>query len=242
MLKVTDLNTFYGDIQALWNVSLNIEQGEIITLIGSNGAGKSTVMKTITGLLKPRGGTILFEENRLDRLPVHQIVDLGISMVPEGRRLFPEMAVLENLEVGASTQAGKRMKDSNTGWIYELFPVLKTRSKQPAGTLSGGEQQMLAIGRALMAEPKLLLIDEMSLGLSPLVVEQILQVIGEINRSKHLTIALVEQDVALALSVAHRGYIIENGRIVMEGDSKVIQGDHRIMEAYLGICVEERTG
>jgi branched-chain amino acid transport system ATP-binding protein len=241
MLKATDLCAFYGDIQALWNVSLDIQQGEIVTLIGSNGAGKSTVMKTIAGLLKPRNGNILFEDIRLDRLPVHHIVDMGISMVPEGRRLFPEMTVFENLEVGASTRAGKRMKCSNIEWIYGLFPILKVRSKQPACTLSGGEQQMLAIGRALMAEPKLLLVDEMSLGLSPLVVEQILEVIGDINRSKNLTIALVEQDVALALSVAHRGYIIENGRIVMEGDTKVIQDNGRLMEAYLGMSLSEKA-
>jgi branched-chain amino acid transport system ATP-binding protein len=241
MLEASNISAFYGDIQALWNVSLTIHEGEIVTFIGSNGAGKSTIMKTIAGLLKPKNGNILFDGIRLDRLPAHKIVDLGISMVPEGRRLFPEMTVLENLEVGASTKAASRLRVSNINWIYELFPILKERSKQVAGTLSGGEQQMLAIGRALMAQPKLLLIDEMSLGLSPLVVDHILQVIQDVNRSKKLTIALVEQDVGIALSVADRGYIIEHGRIVAEGDTKLLQGDGRIMEAYLGVSLKEKT-
>lgn len=241
MLEASDISAFYGDIQALWNVSLTIHEGEIVTFIGSNGAGKSTIMKTIAGLLKPKNGNILFDGIRLDRLPAHKIVDLGISMVPEGRRLFPEMTVLENLEVGASTKAASKLRYSNINWIYELFPILMERSKQFAGTLSGGEQQMLAIGRALMAQPKLLLIDEMSLGLSPLLVEQILQVMQDVNRSKKLTIALVEQDVGLALSVAHRGYIIEHGRIVVEGDTKLLQANSRIMEAYLGVSLKEKT-
>ncbi len=239
MLEATNLNAFYGDLQALWNVSLSIHEGEIVTFIGSNGAGKSTIMKTIAGLVKPRDGNIVFEGIRLDRLPAHKIVDLGISMVPEGRRLFPEMTVLENLEVGASTKTASRLRYSNVNWIHELFPILKERSKQVAGTLSGGEQQMLAIGRALMAQPKLLLIDEMSLGLSPIVVEHILQVIQDVNRSKKLTIALVEQDVGIALSVADRGYIIEHGRVVVEGNSKLLRGDGRLMEAYLGVSLKQ---
>ncbi len=242
MLEASNLNAFYGDIQALWNICLRVDDGEIVTFIGSNGAGKSTIMKTIAGLVKPKNGTVLFEGMRLDRLPAHKIVNLGISMVPEGRRLFPEMTVLENLEVGASTKAASRLTDSNKNWVYELFPILRERSKQVAGTLSGGEQQMLAIGRALMAQPKLLLIDEMSLGLSPIVVEHILQVIQDVNRTKKLTIALVEQDVDIALSVADRGYIIEHGRIVAEGDTKVLQGDRRLMEAYLGVTMGKRTG
>ena len=235
MLEASNIHAFYGDIQALWNVSLVIHGGEIVTFIGSNGAGKSTIMKTIAGLVKPKEGNVVFEGIRLDRLPAHKIVDLGISMVPEGRRLFPEMTVLENLEVGASTQAASRARSCSVGWIHELFPILRERSKQVAGTLSGGEQQMLAIGRALMARPKLLLIDEMSLGLSPLVVERILQVIQDVNRQKKLTIVLVEQDVGIALSVADRGYVIEHGRIVAEGNTKLLQGDDRLMEAYLGV-------
>jgi len=239
MLEASNVSAFYGDLQALWNISLTIHEGEIVTFIGSNGAGKSTIMRTIAGLIKPKGGNILFEGIRLDRLSAHKIVDLGISMVPEGRRLFPEMTVLENLEVGASAKAASRLRYSHIHWIYELFPILKERSKQVAGTLSGGEQQMLAIGRALMAQPKLLLIDEMSLGLSPIVVEHILQVIQDVSRTKKLTIALVEQDVGIALSVANRGYIIEHGRIVMEGDTKSLQVDGRLMEAYLGVLKEE---
>ena len=239
MLEASNVSAFYGDLQALWNISLTIHEGEIVTFIGSNGAGKSTIMRTIAGLIKPKGGNILFEGIRLDRLSAYKIVDLGISMVPEGRRLFPEMTVLENLEVGASAKAASRLRYSYIHWIYELFPILKERSKQVAGTLSGGEQQMLAIGRALMAQPKLLLIDEMSLGLSPIVVEHILQVIQDVSRMKKLTIALVEQDVGIALSVANRGYIIEHGRIVMEGDTKSLQVDGRLMEAYLGVLKEE---
>lgn len=235
MLEASNVSAFYGDLQALWNISLAIHGGEIVTFIGSNGAGKSTIMKTIAGLVKPKDGTIAFDGVRLDPLPAHKIVELGISMVPEGRRLFPEMTVLENLEVGASTRTARRLRDSNVSWIHELFPILKERSKQVAGTLSGGEQQMLAIGRALMAQPKLLLIDEMSLGLSPIIVDRILQVIQEVNRAKKLTIVLVEQDVGIALSVADRGYVIEHGRIVVEGDTKRLQGDGRLMEAYLGV-------
>jgi branched-chain amino acid transport system ATP-binding protein len=241
MLEASNVSAFYGDIQALWNISLAIRGGEIVTFIGSNGAGKSTIMKTIAGLVKPKGGNIVFEGIRLDQLPAHKIVELGISMVPEGRRLFPEMTVLENLEVGASTKAASRLRYSNVDWIHELFPILKERSKQVAGTLSGGEQQMLAIGRALMAQPKLLLIDEMSLGLSPIIVERILQVIQDVNRTKKLTIALVEQDVDIALSVADRGYIVEHGRIVVEGDTKQLQGDGRLMEAYLGVNLKKKT-
>ncbi len=241
MLEASNVSAFYGDLQALWNISLSIHGGEIVTFIGSNGAGKSTIMRTIAGLIKPKDGNILFEGIRLDRLPAHRIVDLGISMVPEGRRLFPEMTVLENLEVGASTKAASGVRHSRILWIYELFPILRERSKQVAGTLSGGEQQMLAIGRALMAQPKLLLIDEMSLGLSPIVVEHILQVIQDVNKMRKLTVALVEQDVGIALSVANRGYVIEHGRIVAEGDTKVLQGDGRLMEAYLGVSLRKRT-
>ena len=242
MLEASNLNAFYGDIQALWNICLRVHEGEIVTFIGSNGAGKSTIMKTIAGLVKPKDGTILFEGIRLDRLPAHKIVDLGISMVPEGRRLFPEMTVLENLEVGASTKAASRIRYSKINWIYELFPILKEPSKQVAGTLSGGEQQMLAIGRALMSQPRILLIDEMSLGLSPLLVQELSRVIQGINMLRKLTVFLVEQDVQLALSVAHRGYVIENGRIVDQGDAKLLLRSARIKEAYLGIGQDDQSG
>jgi len=235
MIEVININAFYGDSQALWDISLKIDEGEIVTLIGPNGAGKSSIMKIIAGSLKPGTGSVIFNGTHLERLQTHKIVDMGISMVPEGRRLFPAMTVLENLEVGASSKAGKKNKQSNLEWIFELFPVLKERTKQIAGTLSGGEQQMLAIGRALMSQPKLLLIDEMSLGLSPIVVEDILIVLQKINKSGKITIGIVEQDVDIALSVADRGYIIDHGRIMAEGDSKSLQCDDRIMEAYL--CV-----
>jgi branched-chain amino acid transport system ATP-binding protein len=241
MLEVNHIDVCYGDIQALWDVSLFIRHGEIVTLVGSNGAGKSTIMKAITGLVKLRSGSIAFEGRILDRTPTHRTVAFGISMVPEGRRLFPEMTVLENLEVGASAPRAKRLRETSIRWIYDTFPVLQKRSTQQAGTLSGGEQQMLAIGRALMAQPRLLLIDEMSLGLSPLIVQEICSVLQRVNGSRRLTICLVEQDVHLALSVANRGYIIENGRIIEEGDTGSLLSNTRIMEAYLGIKVERGT-
>jgi branched-chain amino acid transport system ATP-binding protein len=241
MLSIRQLNVFYGDLQALWDVSLQIEKGTIVTLVGSNGAGKSTIMKTISGLLKLKSGEIIFNNVRIDRLPVHQIVDMGVSMVPEGRRLFPSMSVKENLEVGASPPAARRMRNVTAQWIYDVFPVLKQRASQKAGTLSGGEQQMLAIGRALMSQPKLLLIDEMSLGLSPIVVQEISQILKEINQSKKLTILLVEQDVQLALSLASMAYIIENGRIVGEGNCGDLLGSDKIKQAYLGIDPDDRA-
>ena len=234
MLKIDHIDVYYGDLQALWDVSLAIEEGEIVTLVGSNGAGKSTLMNTISGLLKIRAGSIDFRGIRLDRLPAHAIVAQGISMVPEGRRIFPQMSVLENLEMGASIHGARKVRQKTLKEIYEVFPILGERAKQRAGTLSGGEQQMLAIGRALMSQPKMLLIDEMSLGLSPLVVQELSRVIRRINQSNHLTIFVVEQDVPLALSMAHRGYVIENGRITDQGDAKSLLCSPRIKEAYLG--------
>jgi branched-chain amino acid transport system ATP-binding protein len=235
MLEISHIDVYYGDLQALWDVSLTIGDGEIVTLVGPNGAGKSTLMKTISGLLKVRAGYINLDNIRLDQLPAHHIVELGISMVPEGRRLFPQMTVLENLEMGASISPARQLRQNTLSWIYDLFPILKERVKQMAGTLSGGEQQMLAIGRALMSQPKILLIDEMSLGLSPLLVQELCQTIQDINKVKKLTVFLVEQDVQLALSMAHRGYIIENGRIVDQGDAKLLLSNARIKEAYLGV-------
>jgi len=242
MLEISHIDVYYGDLQALWDISLTIEEGEIVTLIGSNGAGKSTIMKTVSGLLKPKTGSISFKGTRLDKLPAHQIVELGICMVPEGRRLFPQMTVLENLEVGASIREAKKLRYDTISWIYELFPILRERTKQKAGTLSGGEQQMLAIGRALMSQPRLLLIDEMSLGLSPLLVEEISQALKDINKSKKLTIFLVEQDVNVALSMADRGYIVENGSIQDQGDARALLRSERIKEAYLGTSPLEKAG
>jgi branched-chain amino acid transport system ATP-binding protein len=235
MLEISHVDVYYGDLQALWDLSLTIGDGEIVTLVGSNGAGKSTILKTISGLLKPKTGSISFEGIRLDKLPAHRIAELGISMVPEGRRLFPQMSVLENLEMGASIRAARKVRHNTIGWIYELFPVLRQRAKQEASTLSGGEQQMLAIGRALMSQPRLLMIDEMSLGLSPLLVQEISRVIKDINKSREITIFLVEQDVNIALSMADRGYIVENGRIQSQGTARALLGSERIKEAYLGI-------
>ena len=241
MLEISHIDVYYGDLQALWDVSLAIGDGEIVTLVGSNGAGKSTLMKTISGLLKVRAGYIDCDSIRLDRLSPHRIVELGISMVPEGRRLFPQMSVLENLEMGASIKPARRKRHNALTWIYDLFPVLKERAKQMAGTLSGGEQQMLAIGRALMLQPKILLIDEMSSGLSPLLVQELCQVIQDINKVKKMTVFLVEQDVQLALSMALRGYVIENGRIVDQGDAKLLLSNARIKEAYLGVGQEDKA-
>ena len=234
MLEVHQLDTYYGDIQALWNVSLTVDDGKIMTLIGSNGAGKSTVMKAITGQLKPGRGEILFNDHRLNHLPPHRIVDLGICLVPEGRRLFPGMNVLENLEVGASPRSARKIRRETIAWVYDIFPILKDRAGQAAGTLSGGEQQMLAIGRALMSDPKVLLIDEMSLGLSPVVVQELSRILKGINREKGLTILLVEQDVQLALSLSDFGYVIENGRIVGQGRADELLNSDEVKRSYLG--------
>jgi branched-chain amino acid transport system ATP-binding protein len=234
MLEVSNIDVYYGDFQALWDVSLAVGDGEIVTLIGSNGAGKSTTLKTISGLLKPKTGSITYDGIRLDRLPAHKIVELGICMVPEGRRLFPQMSILENLEVGAFLSQARQVKGDTLNWVYEIFPVLRERAKQPAGILSGGEQQMLAIARGLMSQPKLLLLDEMSLGLGPLLVQDISQVINEINKLKGITIFLVEQNVRMALALADRGYILENGRIVDQGDAKVLWSSDNVKKAYLG--------
>lgn len=234
MLEINQLDVYYGDLQALWELSFAVEEGKIITLVGSNGAGKSTVMKVIAGLLKPRNGEIVFNDVKIGRLPPHRIVEMGICLVPEGRRVFPEMRVLENLEVGASPKLARKNRNKNIDWIYEIFPILKDRAKQAAGTLSGGEQQMLAIGRALMSDPKMLLIDEMSQGLSPIVVQELSRVLKEINQSKKLTILLVEQDVKLALTLSDFGYIIENGRIVGQGSSGELLNSDKVKQAYLG--------
>jgi branched-chain amino acid transport system ATP-binding protein len=235
MLELSHIDAYYGDLQALWDVSLTVDHGEIVTLIGSNGAGKSTVLKTICGLLRPRTGNLTYDGIGLDKLPAHKIVELGISMVPENRGLFPEMSVLENLELGAFVSRARQVKEETLSWVYDIFPVLKKRANQGAGTLSGGEQQMLAIGRALMSQPKLSILDEMSLGLAPLLVQEICEVIKHINRSGHIAILIVEQNIRVALELANRGYIIENGSIVGEGESKLLLDSEQVMKTYLGM-------
>jgi len=241
VLEISHIDVFYGDLQALWDVSLTIDKGKIVALVGSNGAGKSTLMYSVSGLIKYKNGSIRFGGMPLHRMPAHQRVEQGICMVPEGRRLFPQMTVLENLEVGASIRAARKVRFDTLNLVYELFPILRERKKQRAGTLSGGEQQMLAIGRVLMSQPRLLLMDEMSLGLSPLLVQEISRVIKEINKARKLTILLVEQDVQLALSLADWGYIIENGRIVGEGKAGELLRSEQVKEAYLGMGLPEKV-
>ena len=235
MLDVENVDVHYGDIQALWHVSLRMTDGEIVALIGSNGAGKTTTLRTISGLLKPTKGTVRIGKIRSDAIRAHQIVELGVSLVPEGRRLFREMTVYENLELGGYLGRTRPMKGENLKWIFGMFPVLGTRVKQSAGTLSGGEQQMLAIARGLMSGPRLLLVDELSLGLAPLVVKNIYDTLTEVNRLKKMTILIVEQNVRLALEIADRGYILENGRITGEGKGEDLLKSDRIKSAYLAI-------
>jgi branched-chain amino acid transport system ATP-binding protein len=234
MLEINQIDVFYGDLQALWDVSLDVKEGEITALVGSNGAGKSTLLKTICGLLKPARGNIRFNGFLLDKTPAYHIVQLGICMVHEGRRLFPQMSVLENLEMGAFNSRARKPRSEMIAWIYEVFPRLKDRRNQAAGTLSGGEQQMLAIGRALMSQPELLLMDEVSLGLAPLVVRHIYDVVKAINQSKRIAIFLVEQNVQLALEVADLGYVIETGSIVAHEKATVLLRSEHIRESYLG--------
>ncbi len=234
MLSIRNIDVYYGDLQALWDVSLDIQDRKITSLIGSNGAGKSTLQLAITGLVTAKNGTIHAGEHRLDNRPAHQIVDLGISMVPEGRRLFPEMTVLDNLEMGAYSRKARARLGETMEWVHGIFPRLKERVHQRAGALSGGEQQMLAIGRALMSRPSFLLIDELSLGLAPLVVRHICRILEEINHSRGITLFVVEQNVRMALELADYGYIMENGRIVGQGDSRGLLNSEDIKAAYLG--------
>jgi len=236
MLEVDNIDVYYGDLQALWDVSFNVQEGEIVAVIGSNGAGKSTILKTLAGLLRPARGSITFNSVRLERLSADKRVELGICLVPEGRGLFPHMTVLENLELGAFKPEARRIRNETCRLVYDVFPVLEARKKQAAGTLSGGEQQMLAIGRGLMSRPKLLLLDETSLGLAPLAAKSIFEVIGQVNKLG-VTVVLVEQNVHMALGLANRAYIVENGRIVGHGDAEKLLHDERIRDAYLGLEV-----
>ena len=233
MLKVEDLAVFYGNIQALKGVSLQVNEGEIVTLIGANGAGKSTLLKTLSGLIKPKSGIIEYMGSPIAGKPAQGIVKSGISHVPEGRRVFSNMSVEENLELGAYLRKDAKGIRSDLDKVYQLFPRLLERRKQLSGTLSGGEQQMLAMGRAIMAKPKLLLLDEPSMGLAPLMVKTIFQIIEEINR-EGTTILLVEQNANVALSIANRAYVVETGKVVISGDAKELQASDEIKKAYLG--------
>jgi branched-chain amino acid transport system ATP-binding protein len=233
LLEVRDIHTYYGAIHAIRGVSLSIEEGEIVTLIGSNGAGKSTTLRTISGLLKPRQGEILMRDQRIDGMPPHKIVQLGLSQSPEGRRVFARMTVHENLEMGAFSRSDRKAILADFDRVYGLFPRLKERIGQRAGTLSGGEQQMLAIGRALMAAPKILLLDEPSMGLSPILVEQIFEIIKTINE-QGTTILLVEQNALMALAIADRGYILQTGEIVLSDVASALASNPGVRAAYLG--------
>ena len=233
MLEVKDVHTYYGNIHALKGVSLTVEEGEIVTLIGTNGAGKSTTLNTICGLLHPREGTILLEGQEIHGMPAHEIVDMGVSQSPEGRRIFGRLTVMENLEMGAFCRTDPQGIREDMQRVFDLFPRLEERRKQLGGTLSGGEQQMLAMGRALMANPRLVLLDEPSMGLAPILVEDIFRTIQEINQ-EGTTVLLVEQNALMALSVAHRGYVMETGRIALAGTAHDLRENPQVKAAYLG--------
>ena len=233
MLEVNDLEVYYGMIQAIKGVSFHVDQGEVIALIGANGAGKTTILHTVTGLLSPKKGSVVFEGQEVTKIPAHKIVSLGMAHVPEGRRVFAELSVYENLKMGAYTRKDKSEIEENLQKIYERFPRLKERKNQMAGTLSGGEQQMLAMGRALMSQPKIILMDEPSMGLSPILVNEIFDIIQEVSKSG-TTVLLVEQNAKKALSIADRAYVLETGRIALEGRAEDLLRDDSIKKAYLG--------
>ncbi|TVQ37564.1 MAG: ABC transporter ATP-binding protein [Spirochaetaceae bacterium] len=235
MLELKMVNTFYGSIQALKDVSISVTKGEIITLIGANGAGKTTTLMSVSGIVRPASGSILFEDRDLNDLEPDQIVAAGVSHVPEGRRIFPYLTVQENLDLGAYLRRDSAGVRKDLEYVFELFPILSQRRHQAGGTLSGGEQQMLAISRSLMARPRLLLLDEPSLGLAPLIVQQIFEILVQINRQNGTTIFLVEQNAYMALRVAHRGYVMENGSIVLTDDTRVLLENEQVKEAYLGV-------
>lgn len=231
MLELRDVHTYYGHIHALKGISLSVNHGEIVTLIGSNGAGKSTTLKTISGLLSPREGQVMLRGSKISGLPAHEVAKLRVAQSPEGRRVFPRMSVMENLQMGAFIH--KKVDPNDLARVFDLFPRLKERVDQKAGTMSGGEQQMLAMGRALMARPELLLLDEPSMGLSPILVEQIFSIIVDINK-QGTTVLLVEQNALMALGVANRGYVMQTGAILMEDDAKVLLRSEMVRKAYLG--------
>ncbi|MBP1771272.1 MAG: transporter ATP-binding protein [Holophagaceae bacterium] len=234
MLKIEKLNFAYGDLKVLWDVDLEVHQGEIVTVVGANGAGKSTTLKNISRLVKPSSGSIVFQGRDLAKMQSHYVVEAGLVQVPEGRRIFPEMTVMENLRMGSYVKATRADRQKNVDWVFELFPRLKEREKQLGGTMSGGEQQMLAIARGLMANPKLLLLDEPSLGLSPLLVKNIFDIITGINQ-QGVTILLVEQNVYQSLRISHRAYVMETGRVVLTGKGDELLNNDHIKKAFLGM-------
>jgi branched-chain amino acid transport system ATP-binding protein len=234
LLEVRAVEVAYRDLPALRGVSVSVEAGETLSVVGANGAGKTTMLRAISGLMRPRTGQILFDGERLDTLPSHAIVERGVVQVPEGRKIFPSLTVLENLELGSYVAAAKARRREGLEQVFGLFPRLKERERQAAGTMSGGEQQMLAIGRALMARPRLLMLDEPSLGLAPIIVKEIFRIIGEINRSG-TTVLLVEQNTRQALALSRRGYVLENGRVVLEGSGAELLGNEHVKRAYLGM-------
>ena len=233
MLEVKDLEVYYGMIQAIRGISFEVNEGEIVSLIGANGAGKTTILHTITGLLSPKKGSVLFEGKEITKIPAHKIVSLGMAHVPEGRRVFAQLSVYQNLKMGAYTRKDKDELEKTLETVYKRFPRLEERKNQLAGTLSGGEQRMLAMGRARMAHPRIILMDEPSMGLSPLLVKEIFTTIEEVNR-EGVTILLVEQNAKMALSIANRAYVLETGDVVMEGEGQAMLRDDNVRKAYLG--------
>ncbi len=233
MLEVKDIEVYYGMIQAIKGISFSVNEGEVIALIGANGAGKTTILHTITGLLSPKKGSVNFEGQDITKIPAHKIVSLGMAHVPEGRRVFAELSVYENLKMGAYTRKDKKEIEETLEMVYERFPRLRERKNQLAGTLSGGEQQMLAMGRALMSHPKIILMDEPSMGLSPIMVNEIFKIIQDVSKSG-TTVLLVEQNAKKALSIADRAYVLETGNIVLEGNAQELMNDDSIKKAYLG--------
>ncbi len=234
MLEVKEVHTYYGNIHALKGISLEVKDGEIVTLIGSNGAGKSTTLRTIQGLIRPRTGTVLLDGVALEKLPAHQIAESGVAQSPEGRMIFPRMTVQENLEMGTYARKEKTGMEQDMERVFGLFPRLKERIHQKGGTLSGGEQQMLAMGRALMARPRILLLDEPSMGLSPLLVELIFDTITTINK-EGTTVLLVEQNALMALSIAHRGYVLQTGEIILSDEAQKLKQNEMVQKSYLGV-------
>jgi branched-chain amino acid transport system ATP-binding protein len=234
LLELRNVHSYYGNIQALKGISLTVNEGEIVTLIGSNGAGKSTTLRTISGIIHPRSGEILLDNKRIDHIPPHDVVKLGVLQSPEGRRIFPRLSVRDNLEMGAFTRNDTAGIAEDMERVFDLFPRLRERANQKGGTLSGGEQQMLAIGRALMGRPRVLLLDEPSMGLAPVLVEQIFNIIKEIN-SQGTTVLLVEQNALMALEIAHRGYVLQTGQIVLADTAKALSENEMVQKAYLGV-------
>jgi len=234
LLEVNNINVFYDSLQVLWDISIEVKAGETVAIIGANGSGKSTLLKTISAMIHPTTGSILFDGQDITGLDPYQIVALGIAQVPEGRRIFPDMTVYENLRLGSYNYKARAKREQNLENVYRLFPILRERGKQLAKTLSGGEQQMMAIGSALMSDPRLLILDEMSLGLSPIIVNELYKVLKEINRAKGITVIFVEQNVRRTFTEAERAYILQTGRVVLSGSTESLQEDQRVKKAYFG--------